>query len=406
MDPAKMNLILKKMTDARAILIKENPFFGHLAMGLQLACAPCGTACTDGSRLIFDPDFAAKLSGMEMQFVILHEVLHCVLNHCTRGRNLNPCIFNIAADIVVNSTILDMWDKKTVFIAGEEAMHLAPDGREGCRYTAEEIYQMLLQADNNNRNKGPGRKENGAQAGRDHPGASSFDRHDLWQGIADRTRLQQEWDGKIMRAAEACGDSCLGMPRNIQKTVQALTKKAGLDWKQLLHDFIQYDLYDYTFLPPDRRYAHTGFYLPAYNPDEENGSPQDIWICVDASGSISGKELSSAMTEIQDALRQTGLKGSISFFDCGITAPVPFETEQEIKRMTPAGGGGTSFRIIFDYMRAKMSENLPKAVLIITDGYALWPAEEAAMGIPVLWLIHGTSSAKVPWGREVRIDLT
>lgn len=124
---------------------KRNPFFGHLAMGLQLACAPCETTCTDGKRLIFDPEFAEQLSVQELQFVTLHEVMHCVLEHCIRGRNLHSLLFNIACDIVVNSTILDMWGLDTFKVVGEEAMHLAPDGKEGRIYSAEEIYHMLLQ---------------------------------------------------------------------------------------------------------------------------------------------------------------------------------------------------------------------------------------------------------------------
>ena len=65
MDEMKVKNTVRRMTEERALLIKNNPFFGHLSMGLQLACAPCKTACTDGSRLIFDPAFAEKLSDQE-----------------------------------------------------------------------------------------------------------------------------------------------------------------------------------------------------------------------------------------------------------------------------------------------------------------------------------------------------
>ena len=54
MDPKKKDLMAQKITESRAMLVKENPFFGHLAMQMKVAGAPCGTACTDGSRLIFD----------------------------------------------------------------------------------------------------------------------------------------------------------------------------------------------------------------------------------------------------------------------------------------------------------------------------------------------------------------
>ena len=44
MDEMKVKNTVRRMTEERALLIKNNPFFGHLSMGLQLACAPCKTA--------------------------------------------------------------------------------------------------------------------------------------------------------------------------------------------------------------------------------------------------------------------------------------------------------------------------------------------------------------------------
>ena len=89
----------------------DYPFFGYLSLRLQLACAPCGTACTDGERLIFDPEFEKELkTDQEMQFVILHEILHCALGHCTRRGSRSAKLFNIACDTVVNSTILPHYD--------------------------------------------------------------------------------------------------------------------------------------------------------------------------------------------------------------------------------------------------------------------------------------------------------
>lgn len=67
------------------------------------------------------------------------------------------------------------------------------------------------------------------------------------------------------------------------------------------------------------------------------------WQCVDTSASISEEELAIAMAEILDAMRQARLKGKITFFDSYITELEPFESEAELKKITPSGGGGTSF---------------------------------------------------------------
>ena len=194
------------------------------------------------------------------------------------------------------------------------------------------------------------------------------------------------------------------MPQSVRKVVRELTRHTGTDWKQLLHDFLHCDQYDYTFLPPDRRYAGADFYLPAFNADDEDGSADEIWVCVDTSGSITDEELTCAMEEILDAMRQTHLRGKLSFFDSMITDPEPFETEEELKKLVPMGGGGTSFRIIFDYLRNRLYPDMPKAILIFTDGYAEWPEEQVAMDVPVLWLISRDGNDDVPWGRVARFE--
>lgn len=395
MDEMKVKNTVRRMTEERALLIKNNPFFGHLSMGLQLACAPCKTACTDGSRLIFDPAFAEKLSDQELQFVILHEVLHCVFRHCIRGKGVHSVLYNIACDIVVNSTILAMWGQESMMIAGEKAMHLAPDGKEGREYNAEEIYQMLIRQNHTN---------GISQMQTDNEGfeKNSFDRHDIWQGICDKAQLQDNWNRKIQSAFRQCGDST-GMPQQVRTIVQDIAHRSGLNWEQLLHDFLQSDTYDYNFLPPDRRYAFSDFYLPAYNMDEEHQTADDIWVCIDTSGSVTGEELTCTMAEILDAMRQAGLKGRISFFDSNITEPEPFEFENDLKNLTAQGGGGTSFHIIFRYLKEKLYPDLPRAILIFTDGYARFPEQKAALDVPVLWLICKGGNADVPWGQVIQL---
>ena len=96
MEREAMRMTAQRMMHSRAVLLRQYPFFGYLLMQMTLACGECGTACTDGKRLIFDPEFAVHLKDDELQFVMLHEVFHCILGHCVRGRGKNQSIFNIA----------------------------------------------------------------------------------------------------------------------------------------------------------------------------------------------------------------------------------------------------------------------------------------------------------------------
>ena len=70
----------------------------------------------------------------------------------------------------------------------------------------------------------------------------------------------------------------------------------------------------------------------------------------------------------------------------------------------PYGGGGTDFQIIFEYVAYHMIENKPVSIIILTDGYAPFPAEKLADGIPVLWLLNN-EDVEPPWGKVARIKV-
>ena len=396
MDQNKAAKTIKRMEEARAIIVRDYPFFGHLALGLKLVCASCGTACTDGEHLIVDPSFSEDLKTIqEMEFLILHEVLHCVLEHCYRMGSRHLELYNIACDIVVNSTILGIWGMQTFCIANAEPIHLAPDGKEGREYQVEEVYQMLLKHGND-----AGKHFNVSGEER----RLSIDRHDVWKRIEDETFLQARWNKRIQKAVEIC-QSMGNVPPEVRHGIELLHQHSKVDWKQALHDFLQYDTYDYSFAPPDRRFHEGEFFLPAYNLDEDRCHVQDIWVCIDTSASVTEKELSEALFEVQDAMRQAGLTGMLSFFDDHITEPIAFTTEEELKAIVPKGGRWTSYLPIFELLEQQFYPNLPKAILIFTDGYVLdWPKEENALGVPVVWLISDGGNKNIPWGKVIRLE--
>ena len=52
-----------------------------------------------------------------------------------------------------------------------------------------------------------------------------------------------------------------------------------------------------------------------------------------------------------------------------------------------------------------MEDDPPVSIVILTDGYAPFPKESAAMDIPVLWLINN-ESIDPPWGKVARISIS
>jgi hypothetical protein len=76
----------------------------------------------------------------------------------------------------------------------------------------------------------------------------------------------------------------------------------------------------------------------------------------------------------------------------------------ELDRIKPVGGGGTSFESIFKSLPDYFEEGeYPVAIVIMTDGHAPFPDEAAAMGIPVFWIIVN-SDVEPPWGEVAHVD--
>ena len=163
---------------------------------------------------------------------------------------------------------------------------------------------------------------------------------------------------------------------------------------------------DYSFSPPDRRFQDSPFFLPDFNEMGKNDNVSDILFFIDTSGSISDNDMTAAYSEIKGAIDQYDgkLQGWLGFFDAAIIEPKPFSSFEEFNVIKPAGGGGTDFQIIFEYVNQHMKEKEPNCIIILTDGYAPFPKEELANDIPVLWLINN-QDVTPPWGKVARFTV-
>ena len=148
-DEKQIRQAVRRFHIANSRLLEKHPFYAVLLLRMKYSLDEhCETAYTDGERIAFNPDFMDSLDDGELDFVLMHEVMHVVLDHCGRTKDdYDPQLFNIACDIVVNSNILysnDMdLDSITLKKYGE-SMHKLDDGTEGYRYTAEDVYFLML----------------------------------------------------------------------------------------------------------------------------------------------------------------------------------------------------------------------------------------------------------------------
>lgn len=437
----KIREYMKRLLVARMRILCNHGFYGLLLMHMIYSIdegAP--TAYTDGERIAFGPEFLDNLSDRELDFVMMHEILHVVLRHCLRGDVNDPERYNIASDIVVNSNImLENGGRPSSITLAKygESMHIAPDGKEGHLYTAEEVYEMLPPTKKKNGKPVPlpgsstgsgsgtddesdscsgsgweiGRaKKKQAKPQNGQPAPGMWDDHSQWGKFEEDSVLRDVW---VKQFAETCEAISVRDPSNSRGTLPMFAQrlleklmKPQTDWRSILNEFIQEEINDYSFSPPDRRFQDNPFFLPDFNEKGETDEVEDILFMIDTSGSVSDKMMTAAYSEIKGAIDQFDgkLRGWLGFFDAAIIEPKPFSSLEEFIAIKPAGGGGTDFQIIFEYVDQHMQENPPASIIILTDGYAPFPKEELANGIPVLWLINN-DKVDPPWGKVARIKV-
>ena len=469
--------IIKRLQNARLSLMAKQPFYALLLMNMKFALdLSCETAYTDGNRVAFNPDFMEDIDDGELEFVLMHEVLHAALAHPFRHQSdYQQKEFDYACDIIVNSNILYSFgmDKRKITLKKYgESMHLLPNGEEGYKYSVEEAYKMLLAA-SSSADKQKGKKDKGKRHGQmpgkeqggdgeadegegsggkgdagngkgDAPpsledliaslkkrndeirenleknrteessddgnenGSESFDDHSFWEGDDDMGSQRDAWMNRMVEATDIIASMPSGrksrgaVPAGVERIIDEL-KNPILDWRTILNDFVQEDICDYSFSPPDKRMEDSPFFLPDFN--EKDESAKNLLFMIDTSASMSKEEITDCYSEIYGAIQQFNgkLTGKLGFFDAMVVEPVPFEDEDEFKIIRPKGGGGTSFHIIFDYVKKKMMDEPPVSIIILTDGYAPYPDESAAMDIPVLWIINNKEAQAPSWGKVARM---
>lgn len=438
----KMLELSRRITSVKVRMLAEHPFFGLLISRLNFAIdLDCQTACTDGDTVYFGLEFSSSIGNDELYFVLMHEVMHIVAGHCFRGENTIHRAYNIAADIVINSILLDELGLPDILIYGQSIMHTTPDGKEGRFYTAEEVYLMLIdnisvrdsgigeghsiensgkdtdnKEEDNSRNakssKGNGKEHDGEntsgggaydeQRTDDECYGGFLDDHSRWGSKGDSSYNEAIWKQRIAEVCESLKNSQQygSVPSMAQRQITELLNPT-IDWRIILNDFVQQEINDYSFAPPDRRFSDSDFLLPDYN--ETADRLENIFIAVDASGSIRQSDLTRALSEIKGAIDQYGgkLTGWISYFDYAVSEPKPFESFDDILKIEMVGGGGTSFKNVIAVANQTFKGNLA-CIIFITDGFAEWPKPDSCLDVPILWILNNTV-ATPPFGKVCRM---
>jgi predicted metal-dependent peptidase len=394
----------RKWDETRCALLWACPAFTHIwfkmmnnagSKDIALFTKEVPTAATDGDNLILNPDTFFTYDLDKRLFIVAHEILHCILDHCgimhrllksgvpySDGTRLpyDQQTMNIATDLVINAVLIESgigsYDKDWLY---------DPTKATG-KDSSIDVYRAIYK-------KPP-------------PGGHGFDQH-LAPGsstgkdstTAAAARSQAKWDQAVIAgatAAKAMGRLPAGLERFFTDMLEP-----QVEWKEHIKSMISRRLGTggYDWRKPDRRLITRDIYGPA----RSGFGAGTVVVACDTSGSIGDQEMNMFFAEMSGILSDVKPRELVIMFcdadvhrvdHCDETSDL-----EEIRTKPVGGGGGTSFIPVFDKIAEMGLE--PDALVYLTDLMGTFPAQ--APEYPVIWGYVPVYPAKAPWGDVVEV---
>ncbi len=412
-----------RLSAARTRLIIDKPFLGALVLRLPMIAADpkwCKTTATDARSFYYNPEYVGALDLNQVQFMLAHEALHCALSHFARRGTRNKHRWDIACDYAINPLLIEDGLKPPPGSLVEKSF-------EGM--TADEIYPYIEeneeqepldqhlyddQQDSGGRSDrsqgGEGNQQQQSQSqskksqGQGGSGGTPQEQQDGGQSEgaskpspltpSEREQLHVQWQQRLAGAAQQArqaGKLGVGMARMIDFFLEP-----ELPWRVLLARYLSSVARDdYSYLRPSNRRGD-----PAVFPSLRSAQV-DMLVAVDVSGSVSEKEISQFVAEIDAIKGQIRARITLHACDSNLVAEGPWHYEPWEEFMMPKsfqGGGGTSFKPIFDWV--EQLDRAPDLLVYFTDAQGEFP--DLPPFYPVVWLVKGKT--RVPWGERVQLN--
>lgn len=393
-------------------------FFDVALSKLQVKCLEnTGAHLFDGTCLYYDPEKLLSGYKREKNYVsrlYLHTLLHCIFYHSRVDGKLDRELWNLATDIAVENTILEM-HLPTVKMSTDDELAglLALLCKMTKGLTAEKIYRHFRIEDPSSRAR--------AQWIR----LCRYDEHIYWDKQEELNLSQKQWrkiserikaDLKSFSKDKNSGES---MEQNLREAT-----KERYSYTDFLRKFmvmgetmqINDDEFDYIY------YTYglaTYGNMPLVEPLEYKDSKKikDFVIAIDTSASCRGEIVQSFLDKTYQIMQQKEnffSKINVHILQCDsalqkdtkITSKEEFDAFIKNEKLT--GFGSTDFRPVFEYVDS-LRENGEfddlKGLLYFTDGYGIYPETMPAYDVAFVFLEDDENIPQVPsWAIKIVLE--
>ena len=388
------------VTEAVSALLIQEPFFASLLLDLmeivEADSTPSGKkipiAATDGHFIWLNTAEFGKLTIKERQGVLIHEVMHGILQHNERmgmwiGLGVGPDMkvfshkkWNHAADYIINAYLTAQKNPKT----GAVKYHLPQGALLNSQFTGDDIVDEIyskMEDDEEEKEDGWDEHEE-PTCPEDRPGKSQIQA--AVAKAAELSKMAGQGVGGMQRLIDAILDPQINWAEHLRRAMTTITR--GRD--------------THTWATPHRRKLATPPHV--YYPGRAGWKGPHIAVEIDTSGSITDQQVKVFMGELSGILSDLLPEMVyVMYVDDALHGDViEIDDVNDISRVQglAGGGGGTDMGVVFEVIKERQ---LPvETVVILTDGYTPWPDEN---DIPTVVCCTTDQKAPEHIGTTVRV---
>lgn len=364
--------IKEKISQAKAKLLVDYPYFGTIASRLELILNEDIQAFkSNGIKLEYSKDFLQNLTPSEMEFVFANGAMHASLAHENRKNGRSGWLWQLATDYAVNDMLVQN---------GMDRPYGATYSQRFSGLYAEEIY-AALQEDIL-------RDELEYEA---HDEADVQEKKDKTERLQEQETLQEQLFDEFAKSVLEAEQKNQTLPHAIERFF-TLQKWGIIDWRSELKVALdRFHKDDFALIPPNKKFLHLGVYLPSCVSNKFQ-----LVIAVDSSGSVDEKLLNLFLNEI-NFLMDSVANYQIDLLVCDdvIRTHAVFYSGDTLE-VHLQGGGGTDFRPVFEFIDKELSET--KLLLYFTDLQGIFPHAEPSY--VVKWITTKEQS-DIPFGESI-----
>ncbi len=376
-----------------------------------------GAHLFDGAKLYYDPVLLLgqyKTAQGYAARLYLHTLLHCIFYHSFETDKMNRQYWDMATDIAVEHTILDMNLHLTALPSDDMLRsRLEILEKQAGGLTAEKLYRHF-------RIEEPSEK-----AKKEWYKLCHYDEHIYWDRREELELSQAEWR-KVSERIRADLKSFSKDKNNAESVEQNLKEamRERYDYTDFLKKFmvmgesirVNDDEFDYIYYTYG---LHTYGNMPLVEPLEykDSNKIKDFVIALDTSASCRGKVVQAFLQKTYNIMQEGENffhKINVHIIQCDsevrqdtkITKREQFDDFMEKGKLT--GFGSTDFRPVFEYVEKLREEqefdNL-KGLLYFTDGYGIYPEQMPDYDVAFVFLHEDDNAPKVPpWAIKLVLD--